>query len=208
MASRNNAVKKMVLITKVLRHTQNSVKNHGRAPGRLNWLSIWLLVSAQVMVSQVTRSNPASGSVLTVQTLLGLPSLAFSLYLSPTHMHVPSLSPSQINLKKKKNHGNSARRLREHSKGILSLSLLAAQLGYEFRNLTSTMTLTATNGSSCRHSEVSYPHLFCPDFTASLPASVLSSLFLHYNSISVIPTRLPIYRHHPSWYSSSHHLVY
>ena len=36
-------------------------------PGWLSQLSIWLLVLAQVMISQVVSLSPALGSVLTVQ---------------------------------------------------------------------------------------------------------------------------------------------
>ena len=44
-------------------------------PGWFSWLSIGLLVSAQVMMSQLVSSSPVSGSVLTVQSLLGILSL-------------------------------------------------------------------------------------------------------------------------------------
>ena len=44
-------------------------------PGWLSQLSIWLLISAQAMISWFMSSNPASGSVLTVRSLLGILSL-------------------------------------------------------------------------------------------------------------------------------------
>ena len=46
--------------------------------GRLEWfsgLSLQLLISAQAMISQFVSSSPASGSVMTLQSLLGIPSL-------------------------------------------------------------------------------------------------------------------------------------
>ena len=42
------------------------------APGWLSWLSIQLLILAQVMILQFMRSSPELGSVLTVQSLLGI----------------------------------------------------------------------------------------------------------------------------------------
>ena len=58
-----------------------------------SWLSIWLLILVQVMISQFVSLSPASGSVLTVQTLLGICSLSLPC----------SRALSQINkLKKKK----------------------------------------------------------------------------------------------------------
>ena len=41
-------------------------------PGWLNLLSVQLLILAQVMISQFVSSSPASGSVLTVRSLLGI----------------------------------------------------------------------------------------------------------------------------------------
>ena len=37
------------------------------APGWLSGLNVQLLISAQVVISQLMRSSPASGSVLTVE---------------------------------------------------------------------------------------------------------------------------------------------
>ena len=51
-------------------------------PGRLTQLSIQLLMSAQVMVSQFVSSCPTWGSVLTVQSLLGILSSFLSLSLT------------------------------------------------------------------------------------------------------------------------------
>ena len=51
-----------------------------QAPGWLSRLSVRLLVSAQVMLSQLMSSDPTPGSVLTVGSLLGI--LSFSLSLS------------------------------------------------------------------------------------------------------------------------------
>ena len=54
---------------------------HG-APGWLSWLSVQLLISAQVMISQFVGSSPASGgSSLTTWSLLGIFSFSFSLPL-------------------------------------------------------------------------------------------------------------------------------
>ena len=67
---------------------------YGGAPGWLNWLSVHLLISAQVMISKFVSSSPASGSVLAVWSLLKSLSLSLSLSFSL------SLS-KQINIKKK-----------------------------------------------------------------------------------------------------------
>ena len=53
------------------------------APGWLSWLSVRLLFSAQVMISWFTGSSPASGSVLTARSLLGI--LPASLPAPPRH---------------------------------------------------------------------------------------------------------------------------
>ena len=53
-------------------------------PGWLSQLSVRLLVSAQVMSSQLRSSSSESGSVLTVWSLLGMLSLSLSLSLSLT----------------------------------------------------------------------------------------------------------------------------
>ena len=50
-------------------------------PGWLSLLSIRLLVSIQVMISQSVRLSPVPGSVLTAQSLLGILSLPLSLPL-------------------------------------------------------------------------------------------------------------------------------
>ena len=62
-----------------------------RVPGWLSQLSIQLLDWAQVMISEFMRWNPTSGSVLTGQRLLGIPSLPLSLPL----LHALSLSLSK-----------------------------------------------------------------------------------------------------------------
>ena len=56
------------------------------APGWLGWLSIRLLISAQVMISRFVGSSPASGSALTAGAWSLLPILS-----------LPSLSLSKIN---------------------------------------------------------------------------------------------------------------
>ena len=65
------------------------------APGWLSPLSIQLLISAQVRISQFMSSSPALGSVLAVQSLLGILSLP-----APPLLHTLSLS-LQINLRKR-----------------------------------------------------------------------------------------------------------
>ena len=50
-------------------------------PGWLSWVSIWLLVLAQVTISQFVKSSPASGFVLTAWSLLAILSLPLSLSL-------------------------------------------------------------------------------------------------------------------------------
>ena len=62
-------------------------------PGWLSWLSIRLLISAQVMISWLLRSSPVWGSALTLQSLLGILSLPLSLPL-PAHALSLSLSLS------------------------------------------------------------------------------------------------------------------
>ena len=51
-------------------------------PGWLSWLSIRLLVSAQVVISLFVGSSPVSGSALTIWNLLGILSLSISLSVS------------------------------------------------------------------------------------------------------------------------------
>ena len=84
------------------RHTLNLVSSVGLltifsqespgtgAPEWLSWLSIWLLVAAQVMVSQFVGLSPTLGSVLAVWSLLGI--LSPSLSAPPSLTHAPSLS--------------------------------------------------------------------------------------------------------------------
>ena len=54
------------------------------AAGWLSELSVRLLISAQVMISQFSRWSPVTGFVLTVQSLLGILAL-LSLCSSPAH---------------------------------------------------------------------------------------------------------------------------
>ena len=68
----------------------------GRLGGSVS-LSVWLLVSAQV--TMFVSSSPASGSVLTVQSLLRILSLPLS---SAPPLLTLSLSLSKINKLKKK----------------------------------------------------------------------------------------------------------
>ena len=72
-------------------------KNLG-APGGPSRLSVQCLVSAQVMISQFVSSSPESGSGMTVQSLLGIPSL--SLCVPPLLM--PSFSLKRNKLSKKR----------------------------------------------------------------------------------------------------------
>ena len=64
------------------------------APGWLSWLSIQLLVLAQVMISQFMGLSPASGSVLTCRASLEF-SLSLSLSLSAPPPLALSLAPSK-----------------------------------------------------------------------------------------------------------------
>ena len=54
-------------------------------PGGLSQLSVWLLTSAQVMISRFIGLSPALGSALTVWSLLGI--LSSSLWPSPVLLH-------------------------------------------------------------------------------------------------------------------------
>ena len=72
-----------------------------RAPGWLSQLSIWLLISVQVMISQFMRSSPESGSTLTELSLLEILSLSLSLSLSLCPSPA-SLSQNKETLKKRK----------------------------------------------------------------------------------------------------------
>ena len=58
-------------------------KKKCRAPEWRSWLNERLLIWAQVMISRFMRSNPTSGSVLTVRTLLGILSFPFPLSAPP-----------------------------------------------------------------------------------------------------------------------------
>ena len=78
----------------------------GRLDVSVHWLSIWLLVSAQIMISWFINLSPTSGSVLTAQSLLGILSLPLSLplpcslslslciYLYLYHLYLSSISIS------------------------------------------------------------------------------------------------------------------
>ena len=59
--------------------------------------SVKRLTSAQVMISQLMSLSPASGSVLTAQSL-ELASASVSLSLCPSPAHALSLSLSKINI--------------------------------------------------------------------------------------------------------------
>ena len=65
-------------------------KELGGAPGWLSGLSVPLLVSAQVMISQFVGSSPTSGSALTAQSLLEI----LSLPLCPSPVCALCLPPS------------------------------------------------------------------------------------------------------------------
>ena len=62
------------------------------APGWLSWLRVRLLVWAQGMISRFVRLSPMSGSVLTVQSLLGILCLPLSLPLPHSHTCTHTLS--------------------------------------------------------------------------------------------------------------------
>ena len=57
-------------------------------PGWLSWLSVRLLILAQVMILQLVRSSPVLGSAL------GIPSLSLSLSLSLCHSPIHAVSVS------------------------------------------------------------------------------------------------------------------
>ena len=72
------------------------------APGWLSWLSVQLLVLAQVMISRFMSSSPVSGSLLSVQSPLCILCPLLSLPLPCSHMCSLSLSlKKEINIKKK-----------------------------------------------------------------------------------------------------------
>ena len=60
-------------------------------PGWLSWLSVQLLLLAQVMISRIVGLSPVLGSQLTAWSMLGILSLLFSL----VHVRALSLSVSQ-----------------------------------------------------------------------------------------------------------------
>ena len=68
-------------VVKQVQHTGTKIRkiNRHRAPDWLSWLGVWLLISAQVMISQFVGLSPVSGSVLTAQSLPGILSLSLSL---------------------------------------------------------------------------------------------------------------------------------
>ena len=69
------------------------------APQWLSWLSVQLLISTQVVISQFLSLSSTSGSALTAWSLLGiLPLLSLPLPCACAHVHV--LSPS-LSLKNK-----------------------------------------------------------------------------------------------------------
>ena len=53
-----------------------------RVPGWLSWLSVRLLISPQVMISQFVGLSLALGSALTAQSLLGILSPCLSLKIN------------------------------------------------------------------------------------------------------------------------------
>ena len=63
-------------------------------PGWCSQLSIWLLISAQVMISQFVSSSPTSGSALMVWRLLGILSLLLCVPHPLVHVRALSLSLS------------------------------------------------------------------------------------------------------------------
>ena len=67
-----------------------------RALGWLTWLSVRLLILAQIMISCFMCSIPVLGSVLKVQSPLGILTLTLPLLLSHYHMSTLSLSLSKI----------------------------------------------------------------------------------------------------------------
>ena len=56
----------------------NVLKSQVQGPGWLGQLSLWLLISARVMISRSVGSSPASDSTLTPLSLLGILSLPLS----------------------------------------------------------------------------------------------------------------------------------
>ena len=77
---------------------RNPISLNG-APGWLSRLSVQLLVLAQVVISWFVSSNPTSGSVLTVRSLLGI--LSPSLSLCPSYTLCLLLTINKLKFKKK-----------------------------------------------------------------------------------------------------------
>ena len=74
-------------------------------PGWPSWLSICLLIPAQVMISWFLRLSPVLGSALTVWNLLGIlspPALCLCHYTACMHTHAQHVHTLKINIKKKK----------------------------------------------------------------------------------------------------------
>ena len=77
---------------------KGQIKKHSHlgAPGWLSWLSVQLLVLAQVVISRFVSSSPTLGSMLTAQSLLGI--LSFPLSAPPLLMLMLSLSEKILTL--------------------------------------------------------------------------------------------------------------
>ena len=80
------------------RHIKNIWRILLGVPGWRSWLSIWLLISAQVVISRLTRSSSALGSVLTAQNLLGIISLSLPLYPHPLKIKKQTLKKNSFKL--------------------------------------------------------------------------------------------------------------
>ena len=95
-----------VILTKIQKISKYklSLKSVG-VPGWLSWLSVRLLILAQVMISHLMSSSTASGSALAVWSLLGFlspPSLSASFFSFPSSSCAHALSLSlKINKLKK-----------------------------------------------------------------------------------------------------------
>ena len=76
-------------------------------PGWLSWLSIRLLISAQVMISQFTGSGPASVSALTAWSLLGILGFSLSLSLCPSPPQNKRTTPYSIYINKRHTNKNN-----------------------------------------------------------------------------------------------------
>ena len=90
--------------------TKESQLSPARVKGSICWgawvaqLGVKLLVSARVMISQFVDLSPASGSVLTAQSLLGILPLPLSLPFPCCHAlwHLLSLKINELKKKKKR----------------------------------------------------------------------------------------------------------